>query len=239
MNGTIEARWWKGRPVILDDRSGNIGGSWQWHDTDGKVLAYDCSLVKFFYEKTLSVENPLVVDVGASTGSFSLLPLLHSSMQVLSFEPNPLAFNVLQSNIQLHNLQNRVQLCQIALMDKRGTDTFRVPILNIHAAVSSLGNPRPRGFEWKEVPVEIMCLDDYDVRPDFIKIDTEGAELMVLQGAEHTIRESMPSLLIEYQELNTRQFGYGPIEIIELLKSWGYTKFTPVGMEDMWISRPS
>ena len=235
----IEAKWWKGQLITLDARSGDIGGSWQWHDTDGKVLAYDCNLVKFFYEKTLSIENPYVVDVGASTGSFTLLPLLHLGMKVLSFEPNPLAFEVLRSNIGLHNLGNRVQLCQAALMDKSGTGTLKVPVPDIHAAVSSLGNPRPRGFIWTEMYVEVRCLDDYDISPDFIKIDTEGAELMVLHGAENTIKRSRPSLLIEYQELNTRQFGYEPIEIIRLLESWGYDSFKPIGMEDMWISKRS
>jgi len=234
---TIEATWWAGQSILLDSRSGYLGGSWQWRDTNGKPLAYDGDLVKFFYEQTLSVEHPFVVDVGASTGSFTLLPLLHPTMNVLAFEPNPMAFSVLESNIKLHNLQDRTSLCQIALSDTNGTGTLKVPEGSTHMAIGCLGSPRPRGLEWYDVPVEIKSLDSYNLPVlDFLKIDTEGNELNVLKGGEVTIKRFLPSILLEYQALNTRQFGYEPEKIIELLESWGYDHFEHVGIEDIYVS---
>jgi len=231
----IDATWWADQPIMLDARSGYFGGSWQWRDADGKPLAYDGNLVKFFYEQTKSVEHPFVVDVGASTGSFALLPLLHSGMKVLAFEPNPIVFNILKSNVVLHNLQERVQLRQEALSNVEKMGTLMTPDNAIHMALGCLGIPRPRGLIWHGVPTTVKRLDSYNLPAlDFLKIDTEGNELYVLLGAETTIKKFLPSILFEYQELNTQQFNYKSELIIELLKSWGYDSFKKVGIEDMY-----
>jgi len=233
---TVEAAWWTDQLILLDSRSGYFGGSFQWRDTSGRPLAYDCNLVEFFYKKTKLVEHPFVVDVGASTGSFTLLPLLHSTMEVLAFEPNPVVFSVLESNVALHKLQNRVQLHQVALSDLDGTGILKVPNGCGHMALGCLGTPRPRGIDWHEAIVRTRTLDSYDLPAlDFLKIDTEGNELNVLVGAEDTIKKFLPSILLEYQESNTKQFGYKPELMITLLKDWGYISFEQVGIEDMYV----
>ena len=56
-----------------------------------------------------------------------------------------------------------------------------------------------------------------------MKIDTEGCELFVLKGAEKTIRRDHPEILLEYNEINCKQFSYKPIKIKQLLARWGYS----------------
>jgi len=130
-------------------------------------------------------------------------------------------------------------LYQIALSDRNGGGALLVPLNAVHAAVACLseGTPRPRSLVWRKEPVEVRSLDSLQIEhADFIKIDVEGAELLVLRGAEKLIRRCMPGLLVEFTALNTRQFDYEPGEITALLKAWGYTQFKRVGLEDLWAA---
>jgi FkbM family methyltransferase len=225
--------------VNIEARAGKIGGSWQFIDERGCPLAYDPGLIKFFYEQTKLIRTPVVVDVGASTGSFTLLPLLHSGMVVYAFEPNPLAFKLLKANVGLNRLQNQVSLYNCALSNYDGSSFLRVPVKALYAAWALLGNGATQHLdvEWQDVDVEVRQLDSLHLRRiDFVKIDTEGNELMVLKGAEETIKKFKPKLLVEYQSKNTAQFGYEAEEILDLLREWGYRNFTPVGIEDMYCT---
>lgn len=232
----VSAGWFGGRTILIDHLSAHIGGAWQLRDTANNPLCYDAPLVSFFYNKVSKVQHPTVVDVGASTGNFALLPVVHPEMTVHAFEPNPVAFRALRSNVAINDLGSQVHLYQTALSDHNGRGTLKVPIPALHAAVACLGNgnPRDRGFDWNEIEVDVARLDDYDLNPDFIKIDVEGAELWVLLGAEDTIKRCHPGILVEYTSLNTKQFGYDRECIMELLRSWGYNQFRQVGLEDLW-----
>jgi hypothetical protein len=65
-------------------------------------------------------------------------------------------------------------------------------------------------------------------RVDFIKIDVEGAELSVLQGAPELLRRSpRPVILAEVQDLRTKPWGYRAAEILSCLSALDYQWFTP------------
>lgn len=58
--------------------------------------------------------------------------------------------------------------------------------------------------------------------PDIVKIDVEGAERSVLRGAGETLGRHLPSILIEYSCINTKNAGYAREEILETIRSLGY-----------------
>lgn len=226
-----------GIQIEIDERSAQMGGSWQWTSATGQPMAYDSELVRFFFNQVRNVHNPVIVDVGASTGSFSLLPLLHKCT-VVAFEPNPAAYDVLVANINLNDLGDRVHAHRVALSDVEGRGVLQVAEDATHAALCTLGTSRYTDTRWNELEVVRRTLDSYNLqRVDFLKVDVEGAELMVLRGAEETIRRCKPAILVEYQALNTRQCGYGPEDIAALLQSWGYDHFQRVGLEDLWAKK--
>ena len=71
---------------------------------------------------------------------------------------------------------------------------------------------------------------------DLIKIDTEGSELNILKGGAKTIKEFKPSILLEFDNKNTTQFGYMRDDIVDLLKSYGYTTFKLLAESDLYAS---
>ncbi len=116
-------------------------------------------------------------------------------------------------------------LC-LAVGAHTGNDVLKVPT-PAESGLATLGSP-VRFNQWTELPVTVVALDDCadlwgSKRIHFMKIDTEGAELLVLGGAGATIRAHKPDILVEVQPRNTAQFGYDARETVNLLTRWGFT----------------
>jgi len=106
---------------------------------------------------------------------------------------------------------DRIQVSPIALSDQSGTATLRVPrhrrggFSNQGASLSDV----KVADDFMGVEIEAKRLDDLGLSDiGFIKIDVEGFEQAVLDGARETIARDRPSLLIEMEEAHTKQ----PIE---------------------------
>ena len=154
-------------------------------DRGDVVTPIGVSALQDIHRFLASGPSPIVFDVGANVGQsvkrFSeLLPgsVLHS------FEPSPTTFRQLEANTR--ELES-VRLVNSGVGSVTGT---KVLIENDHSDMSSV--LRPGKASWgsvvRETEVAIMTLDDYcqvaDVkRIDLLKIDTQGYELEVLQGA--------------------------------------------------------
>ena len=57
---------------------------------------------------------------------------------------------------------------------------------------------------------------------DLIKCDVEGAELLVLQGAQHALRAFKPVLILEVSELWVKRYGYTVAELWAFLQALDY-----------------
>ncbi|MHA2046513.1 MAG: FkbM family methyltransferase [Candidatus Thorarchaeota archaeon] len=231
---TVEAVWIDGLVVPIDENAAFVGGSWQIRDEQNRPGAYDLPLLQFFSNQVRKIENPVILDIGASTGSFSILPLVTGG-KVMAFEPNPVAFRALKLTVAANGLNGSVELNECAVGGGNGEIVFNVPEQALHMAVSTTGVPRRIDLKWNAIKVKQITIDSLGLdRVDFVKIDTEGNELQVLAGAEQTIKQHKPGILTEYTSLNTRQCGYEREEIMAVLKRWGYTQFRQVGIEDLW-----
>jgi len=225
--------------VRIDPRSITMGGgSWRARKADGSPFVWDMEVVEFFYEKTQRIKRPGVLDIGANTGSFSLLPKFHEGMRVHAFEPSPRALELLRSNVKLNSLEERVFIHPFALSDKDGKAILNVPRRHdgtyFDGGRSCLGTP-VMFDEWEEVEVETRRLDDLDLgRIHFIKIDVEGHEKSVFLGGEKTIRENRPQIMLEYHARGASQSGYKVDDALELLWEWGYSRGQRVGRNDIW-----
>jgi FkbM family methyltransferase len=222
--------------VEVDPRTLTIGGSWSTRAKGEPRLAWEPGNIQFFFDQISRQSSPLVLDIGASTGSFSLLAKFHP-MRVVAFEPVPEVYEVLSENVRLNGLEGRVETRRLALSSADGTGVLKVP-LDEHTGLSTLGTPT-RFKRWCEVEVVTCRLDSLGLMPDFIKIDVEGWELEVVRGGCETLSRLRPPLLMESAIGNLRpgiRFDYQAGELESLLRSYGYTKFQRVGKEDTWVT---
>jgi FkbM family methyltransferase len=131
-----------------------------------------------------------VLDIGANIGLYTCL-FAHKvgpSGQVMAFEPEPGVFSLLKRNVGLNDFGDRVQLFNIALSDRKGTADFNV-FPEAGSVYNSLGSTKAYGLAaCSTIPVPTDTLDRVlaDVplsEMSLIKIDAEGAESMVIEGA--------------------------------------------------------
>jgi FkbM family methyltransferase len=125
-------------------------------------------------------------DCGANVGYFTLLlsRLVGSTGRVFSFEPLPENLKHLRRHVDMNKRAN-VTIIESALSDHIGKVNFFSD--GSASRISAEGN------------IEIGCsnIDSLDLPPpDLIKIDVEGAEVLVISGAEETLREHQPMIFL-------------------------------------------
>jgi len=165
------------------------------------------------YIKDYPDRNNVCIDIGGHVGTTSL-PYSRLFKDVYAFEPNPVSYNLFQKNIKLNNNKN-IKLYNKGVYNK-ATECNIVK----HGDNSGCYYTK----ECKQGTISTVKLDDldFDKPVDFIKIDTEGSELFVLEGGYNLLLENKPLLNIETNGLSDKYFGYNKERIFELLKSLDY-----------------
>ncbi len=169
-------------------------------------------------------------DIGANAGFYSLvLSARFPGIHGLAFEPVPTTYNMLQENFRLNGV-NRIEARNLGLSNQFGRLDFVVSDTHSGASYISQGN----GAEGGElVHCEVRTLDsqvaESEWSPDFIKCDVEGAELLVFQGGEQTLRRHQPIIFTELLRKWAKKFQYHPNDLIAFLHGCGYDCFVPQG----------
>lgn len=164
----------------------------------------------------------VVVDIGAHYGYYSLLAAQNDAT-VFSFEPVQENFEILKKNISLNNLDT-IQAHNIALSNIVGEKTFNVA----EASDSSSFYDHPLTHTIEKRVVQTISLDSFSPgqNVDFVKIDTEGHELEVLDGMKDIIH-SNPNikLLIEFNPKCLRVAGKNPSDLLVWLSQKDFDIF--------------
>jgi len=163
------------------------------------------------------------LDIGANGGWYALnLGLRFPAATVHAFEPVPATFASLARNLEANGLPN-VQAHHLGFMDRPGTlDFFVDPSIS--------GRASARNLMADPLAVPVACpvarLDDFvrerGLCPDVLKVDVEGAELMVFQGGLETLGRHRPLIMAEMLRKWAARFDYHPDAIIALLAGLGY-----------------
>jgi FkbM family methyltransferase len=178
-----------------------------------------------FVQKYLRPSD-LVLDIGANVGLYSVLMgvAVGGTGRVFAFEPSPANVLRLRKNLQRNHLES-AQVFPCALGEQDGQLALH---LAQDPAYPSLVEVESGLSSGADITVEVCRLDgvwEKLGRPmvAFAKIDVEGAEMAVIQGASHLLRACKPTLLIEANSVT--QLGH----IDELLKPLGYASLQPDG----------
>jgi FkbM family methyltransferase len=173
-----------------------------------------------------------VYDVGANLGFFTLIAarLVGPTGHVHAFEPVAATAQSLASTVDRNGFTH-VSVHMVAVNDVSGEGRL------LRTQESSWSHLDDRGWHpqtAESVPVSVISLDDF-VRdggrpPDFVKIDVEGSEVAVLEGAIAILAEHRPQLVIELHETNR--------EVMEFMSDIGYRARGLDGTSVVAQSRP-
>jgi len=174
-----------------------------------------------YYHKSLEIyrnfcrPGDCIVDIGANIGIVTLTcaSIVGSNGIVISIEPHPVTHKYLKQNVRLNNLSN-VKLYQLAVGNERGKVSFSNYIDDSINKISYNGM-----FQ-----VEIMPLDDIisvDRSIDLLKIDVEGYERCVFEGASKTL-ENVKNI---YFEVLSKDDFYSTI--FPILEKKGFSIYIP------------
>ena len=174
--------------------AGPLRGRWWLPQSRGKILrilggTYEPEQTRQFQQHI--TRGATVLDVGAHVGYYTVLSAVLSGPQgqVYAFEPNPVNHAFLQRHVRLNRLAS-VTIENAAVSDRNGTASFAF------GSGSGTGHLDEAGA----LTVRTLRLDDFcsdrQIRPEFVKIDVEGAELAVLRGAEAVITDHHPVIVL-------------------------------------------
>ena len=150
----------------------------------------------------------LALDIGAHVGMWSKV-LVERFQRVVAFEPMARLRACLERNV----ISDRIDVIPIALGKKPGAVSFEYD--ESHTGMTHVSKDRP-GL------IPVSRLDDFRLTSvGYIKIDTEGFELDVLQGARATLLENKPIIIVEEKFHGVRHYGHQPYAAIEYLESLG------------------
>lgn len=148
----------------------------------------------------------ILFDIGACMGGYSLYAA-HRGIRVQAFEPESQNFALLCRNIAINNMNDRISAWPLALSNESGFDKFYVQSMKTGGSCSSYGEEvdyhlQPKTYAFHQGSCA-TTIDEFCAKygtPDHIKIDVDGLEHKVIDGAKRTLK-SVKSILVE---LNTK-----------------------------------
>lgn len=153
---------------------------------------------KSYYEHNMlnfiknSISKGIMIDVGGNIGNHTLFLSKYCATKVITFEPYPITYEILERNIIQNNITN-VQLMNLGLSNQPKEVLMSAPSDNI-----GMARINEKGTEW----VKVIPFDSYWKSEEpitLIKIDCEGYEINTVMGMLEVIKQDKPALFIECQ----------------------------------------
>lgn len=190
-----------------------IYGVWEKFETD------------LFYK--IVKPGDVVVDVGANIGYYTLIAagLVGKEGKVYAFEPEPSNYKLLTKNVGINSFRN-VTAIQKAISDDNGKIRLYLDKVNLGAPSFSEENIFIERGSY--VDVETISLDEFfenrkkEEKFNFIKIDAEGAEGLIVNGAKNILQENNPKILMEFWPYGQKNIGTDPMKLLNTLMDYGY-----------------
>jgi FkbM family methyltransferase len=173
----------------------------------------------------------VLVDVGANVGMYTIWSAITRGVRVFAFEPESQNYALLNRNILANRLDGRVRAFCVALSDRSGLGELHISQFLVGGSCHSLDQP----VDFKHEPMqpaytqgcvsatldELVAAGTVDA-PDHVKIDVDGFEPQVIEGAQKTVRDGkVRSVLIEINQNLADHMA-----LVRRMQDWGY-RFDP------------
>jgi FkbM family methyltransferase len=178
--------------------------------------------------RALKMTGMSAFDIGACFGKH-IPDLISRFAKVYAFEPVPNNFD------ELSKIKNdRLEIFRLAFSDKPGKlekvnvfNTWSLLPDDSKVADRALDYAGSNAFDCEVTSIDAFCEDYF--YPDFIKIDVDGFEPLVLEGGRKTLAKAKCPIFIEYSYLPERFFGYPKERFVNLIYNLGYKAYSQDG----------
>lgn len=177
-------------------------------------------------------DRSVVVDVGASLGQYTRAASRSIvDGEIWALEADPIRAEQLERNCSewaAESDNNTIKAMHLALTSHTGEVPYFVTNSDVSGGLSR--HETPREVDWEQITIQSSTLDDLfpDRAPDFVKIDVEGAELPVLEGARRILAEGRTEFLVEIHDWDSRPRNRD--EVLQLMQAAGYVTMSFFGM---------
>mgnify|MGYP001350518511 CR=1 FL=1 len=174
-------------------------------------------------------ENSIVWDIGANIGLYTIYAAKSKNCKVYAFEPSFFNLELLARNIYINNLQNNIIVIPVSVNKKLDENVFQLSSTQWGGALSTFGagidqdgEPINTKFEYKTIG---LSMEDMRNKlkipaPDYVKIDVDGIEHLILSGGIDVLK-NVKSILIEINDSFIEQSNV----TTEILKKSGFLLF--------------
>ena len=189
-----QIEWLKDTPRYTPVTTEILGKPLQLVDGRSFYYSYKEIFQEQIYRFKANKASPLIIDCGSNIGlSIIFLKQLYPKSKIIAFEADPEVYKTLKVNlntfdyndVEVHNkaLWNQEQVIEFAV---EGADSGKIDI------------DKDKKDQQKNIKIPSICLSNYLSEPiDFLKIDIEGAETVVLQECENKLN-NVNNLFVEY-----------------------------------------
>jgi FkbM family methyltransferase len=189
---------------------------------------FEAAETAFFASKIKA--GDVCFDVGGNVGYMAMLFALYAKEGAVHvFEPIPLNASLVTTNTRLNGFKN-VVVNNVAVSNAEGTVVFNVSADSAYSSMIDTG--RKKALE--QIVVPTVTLDKYVAknaigRVDVLKVDVEGAEPLVIDGATGLLADASkrPRLvLLELFDVNLKPFDSTVLKLVEKMRGFGYRAVT-------------
>lgn len=169
-----------------------------------------------------------IIDVGANIGFFTVLGARRLTIgRVLAIEPVEPAYSRLKANVERNGVADRVILFRGAAGAATGEVTLSVVEgREEYSSVGELRHPAIAGTASHRCTAPVRTVDDlvdqHGLKPAILKVDVEGAEGFVFQGATRTLSQFRPIVISELSNSLLRNLGFDGKQIVTLFRDLDY-----------------
>ena len=194
------------------------------HYPDGAMLYGTFEVSSIRLVERIVRPGDVVCDIGGNIGYYAIRfsRLVGPTGQVFAFEPVPTTLLRLRANLR-QNACTNVTVCPVALTNEAA------PVTIYETASHGVAGLRPLSEDTISHAVDGVLLDDFlqtDRPVRLMKIDVEGAERLVLQGAQQRIARDRPYILLEKFSSALLSFGYDFADVAEQITRHGNYRVT-------------
>ena len=167
-------------------------------------------------------KDDLFIDVGANSGSYTILACSAIGAGGYAFEPIPSAYKKLIENIRLNHIENRARCLNIGLGHERGSIAFTSNMDTVNHVLASGEQSN------SAINVKVSTLDEIlkDQSPTLIKIDVEGYETPVLEGALETVKKKTLNAVIMELNGSGSRYGFDESRILGMMFDYGFQTYS-------------